>query len=237
MFSSDLEFPESPPQSEVWNYLYSGLDLAQMEFDNLGEKEKEALESFAELVFARRSKLVGSPEDQEIYGDEEKLLKHPWFKHAVDLRFAGEVVERGVGMLRRYLQLRPILTHFELSERCKVYLGDAVQTFLFGFDAACVAFCGATLEQILKEALIRSKECTEQQIKQERLSGLGLLMKANEKKLITESYDGARKVLTQRNVVMHQGVCDKNLIRNHALENIAALGSTLQELGRVLTTH
>jgi hypothetical protein len=64
-----------------------------------------------------------------------------------------------------------------------------VQTFLFGFDAACIAFCGATLEQILKEALIRSKEYAERQLRQERLTGLGLLMKANEKKLIIESYE------------------------------------------------
>lgn len=132
MSSSDLEFPESPPQSEVWNYLYSGLDLAQMEFDSLGEKEKEALESFAELVFARRSKFVGSPEHQERYGDEEKLLKNPWFKHAVDLRFAGEAVERAVGMLNRYSRLQPILTRLELSHRCQAYLAEAIQSFFSG---------------------------------------------------------------------------------------------------------
>jgi hypothetical protein len=106
-----------------------------MEFDNLGEKEKEALDCFAELVFSRRSKLVASPYDQEIYAQEGQLLENPWFKHAVDLRFPGEAIERAVGMLHRYSRLQPILTRLELSHRCQAYLAEAVQSYFFGFDA------------------------------------------------------------------------------------------------------
>lgn len=108
---------------------------------------------------------------------------------------------------------------------------------MFGFDAACIAFCGATLEQVLKEALIRSGECNERQLRQDRTSPLGLLKKAEEKKLITDSYEAARKVLDGRNLIMHQDIGNEDAVLKRAIENIAALGSTLQELGRVLTAH
>ena len=90
---------------------------------------------------------------------------------------------------------------------------------------------------MLKEALIHSSEYDERQLRQDRLTGLGLLRKAGEKKLITQSYEAARKVLDHRNLIMHQDISDRNLILNRAIENIAALGSTLQELGRVLNTQ
>lgn len=237
MSPSSLRFPNSPPRFEVWNHLHSGLDLARMEFEELGEKEKRALERFADLVFARRSKLAGLPEDQEVYELEARLLEDPWFKHAVDLRFAEEAVGRATGALHRYLELRPILTRLQLSERSQTYLAEAVQTFLFGFDAACIAFCGATLEQVLKEALIRSGEYSERQLRQERPTGHTLLKKAEEKKLVGDSYEAAKKVLDERNRVMHQDMRNQDVIQHLALENIAALGSTLQELGRVLTAH
>ena len=108
---------------------------------------------------------------------------------------------------------------------------------MFGFDAACIAFCGATLEQVLKEALIRSGECNEKQLRQDRPTALGLLKKAEEKKLITDSYEAARKVFEDRNLIMHQHIGNKDALLKHAIENIAALGSTLQELGRVMTAH
>ena len=231
MSPSTLRFPDTPPHFEVWNHLHSGLDLARMEFDDLGEKEKRALEGFAELVFGRRSRLTGLPEDQEIYELEVRLLEDPWFKHAVDLRFAEDAVGRATGALRRYLELRPILTRLQLSERSQTYLAEAVHTFLFGFNAACIAFCGATLEQVLKEALIRSGECSERQLRRELPTGHTLLKKAEEKKLVAESYGAAKKVLDERNRVMHQDMSNQDVIQHLALENIAALGSTLQELG------
>jgi hypothetical protein len=198
-----------------------------MEFEHLGENEKRVLEKFAELVFARRLKLAGLPEDQEIYEQEGRLLEDPWFKHAVDLRFAEEGIGRATGALDRYLDLRPILTRLRLSERSRTYLAEAVHTFLFGFDAACIAFCGATLEQVLKEALIRS----------ERPTGHTLLKRAEEKKLIADSYESAKKVLDERNRIMHQDMSKRDVIQHRALQNIGALGSTLQELGKVLTAH
>lgn len=90
---------------------------------------------------------------------------------------------------------------------------------------------------MLKEALITSGQCTVRQLRQDQTIGLGLLIKAEEKKLVKDSCELARKVLKDRNRIMHQDISDKELMLNRALESIAALGSTLQELGRVLTTH
>ena len=102
MSLSDLVFPAIPPRSEVWTYLYSGLDLARMEFADLGENERQALDQFAELVLGRLSKLAGSPEDKECYDAEAKRLEDPWFKHAVDLIFAEAAIDRAMGVLKRY---------------------------------------------------------------------------------------------------------------------------------------
>ena len=155
----------------------------------------------------------------------------------MDLIFAEAAIDRAMGVLKRYLKLGPILTRLHLSQRCQTYLTEAVQTFLFGFDAACIAFCGATLEQVLKEALIRSGECNEKQLRQDRTSPLGLLKKAQNKKLIMDSYEAARKVLDGRNLIMHQDIGNEDAVLKRAIETIDALGSTLQELGRVLIAH
>ena len=39
------------PEHEVWNHLYSGLDLAKMELDCLSEKERTALIKFGSISF------------------------------------------------------------------------------------------------------------------------------------------------------------------------------------------
>jgi hypothetical protein len=232
---TSLQFPDTPPRFEVWNHLHSGLDLARMEFDDLGKREKEALDNFAEVVFARRAALTAPPEDQEVHELEGRLLEHPWFKHAADIRFAEEAVWRGTGALSRYLELRPILTRLQLSQRSQTYLGEAVQTFLFHFDAACIAFCEATLEQVLKEALVRSGVYTDRQLRRDQPTGMSLLIKA--KGLLTDSYDLAKNLIEERNRVMHRDMGDQQALHDRALGSIAALGATLQQLGRVLGTH
>ena len=97
------------PEFDVWNHLYSGLDLAMMELDSLPEKARTVLTEFGEQIFAQRTNLTVAPDDR-FAALSQQLLKEPWIKFAVDIAFAKEAMSRATEALDRYVELQPILT-------------------------------------------------------------------------------------------------------------------------------
>ena len=93
---------------EVWNHLYSGLDMARMELDCLSEKARAVLTNFGKQIFSQRTNLTVAPDDS-FAGLSQEALQVPWLKYAADLAFAGEAVGRAEKALDRYVELQSIL--------------------------------------------------------------------------------------------------------------------------------
>jgi hypothetical protein len=211
------------PEFEVWNHLYGGLDIAEMEFAALDEETRNTVEGFGKMIVQLRSSFSHPPELSEWVGFFDRLLDDAWF------RFSAEI-ELGREGVKRFLELRPVFTNYRVGEKAGGYLRQVVDTFLFGFDAACIALCGAALEQVLRELVIAAGIYTEGRINREKPSGHTLLEAAKREGKITGVYDAAKRVLDQRNHVMHRSLWEERIIKGLALQSITDLGRVLAAL-------
>jgi hypothetical protein len=254
--ADDRRFPDQPPKFEVWNYLERGLDMARNELDEpvyiddststertprLGEKERKLLHRWAELAFSGLTQLVLDPaaKDQEL-GEVRQVAAtpgaEPWLNFAVDLRFAEEGVGRAQTALDRYADLRRARLPPGLSRRSKRYVAEAAHTFLFGFDAACIVFCGAAVEQEIKDSLVRARRYTDHTLRQAERNGrtgMTFLHEAKRAELIKEEFRSAETLLRARNEVLHRGIDKGEGLRDEALEHLVTMSRVFRELDTV----
>lgn len=221
------------PEAEVWIHLYSGLDLAEMELDRFSEEARALMTKLGERIFSQRTNLTAAPDDS-FAGVSQQLLQFPWLKYAADLAFAWEAVGRAEKALDRYVELQPILTRYKLSDSAAKYLQEAGRTFLFSFDAACVAFCNAALEQTLRDVLVGARVVTERDLKRNQRTAAALLEQALQAKLLPEGAEqAARDLISKRNALMHRNF---ESLKDDALKAMEHLGVVLQALGRQIAT-
>ena len=208
------------PEFEMWNHLESGLDRARMELDRLPEKVRTFLIESGEQIFSQRTNLIVEPDDK-FAALSPLLLKDPWIKFAVDIAFAEQSLARAGNAFDRYVKLQPILTHYKLTDLATKCLQEAGQMFIFSFDAGCVAFCCAVLEQTLRDELER----------QNNKDTAGLLLKlAKKKKILSkEAEQAAEDLKNMRNEVIHRRF---EALEDEALNAMEQLGVVLQELGQ-----
>lgn len=228
----DPDVAKDGPETEVWNHLYSGLDLATWELDALKPEVRSVVEVFGQRIAeARKTLVLGS--DQEGWSKMcEELLRNAWFRHAAELLIAEDGINRASEALARFLLLKPLAIGFTLSQDATSYLRETIDTFLFGFDAASIALCGATIEQVLRDVLITRQIVTRQELRRDRISALGLLERADRHGLLPRAvYDAAYKSLKMRNLFMHQHMDRSESLRDLALRSMADLGQVLTALG------
>lgn len=208
------------PEFEIWNHLESGLDQARTELDCLSEEDRTILTKLSERIFSQRTNLIVAPDDK-FAALSSQLLKEPWIKFAVDIAFAEQSLARAGNAFDRYVKLQPILTHYKLTDLATKCLQEAGQMFIFSFDAGCVAFCSAVLEQTLRDELERKNN----------KDTAGLLLKlAKEKKILSkEAEQAAEDLITMRNEVIHRRF---EALEDEALNSMEQLGVVLQELGQ-----
>ena len=221
------------PETEVWNHLYSGLDLATMELDALDEASRASVEKAGARIHAARKQHVLS-RDQEMWTTLfDVLLSDPWYRFGAELEFGYECVSRASEALGRFVALQPVLSDAQLGEKATRYLREAIDTYVFGFDAAAIAFCGAVIEQVLKDLVVDHGVYTEARLRRERPSGLALLENAKRANLIKTSYRAAKRALDQRNHIMHKDIWDDRISQGVARGSVADLGTVLGEIGAV----
>lgn len=216
------------PEFEVWNHLSSGLDLARMELDALDKQTRQSVEGLAKIIIQNRSSFSHPPALKEWIAFFDGLLDDPWFRFAAELELADAGVDRASGALRRYLELRPVFSEYQVGSKATLYLREVVDTFLFGFDAACIALCGAALEQVLRELAVEFGEYSEARLNRERPTGHTLLEVGKRSGCISSSaFDAAKRVLEQRNYVMHRSLWEERIIKSMAVQSITDLGKVL----------
>ncbi|MGH7574552.1 MAG: hypothetical protein ACREM1_05395 [Longimicrobiales bacterium] len=222
---------ESRPEFEVWNHLESGLDLATDELTALASKDRELVSRVGNLLAKLRDDFVISRQDADLAEALEELLSHPWIRHAAEIQIAHGLIGRASHALDRYRDLRPVASALVPDERVRRYLKEAAATFLLGFDAATIAFCGAALEQVLKQVLVARGVIQPSSSDNEWAPpGKKLVDAAVRVRLLVTSEEAARRLLKQRNRVMHRSMSEQSALRGVALTCIQDLAETLREL-------
>ena len=223
--------PEEPPEFDVWLHLSGGLDYARDELRALHPLTRAVAEAIAKHVVGTREKLVAPPQSEDFLALADGLLQDPWFKHAADIELAEIALGRAIEALKRYTELKPILTRYELPDRAQPYVRELTGTFIFGFDAPAIAFAGAALEQILKDVLVQIGEYTEARMRRERPTGERLLATAKSRGVVRESEADAKHLFEQRNRTLHRHVWEEKIIKSVALDCISRFATVVQEIG------
>ena len=210
----------------MWNHLYSGVDQARLELNGLPEDLRMWLTKLGEEIMALRTNLVAQ-RDNRLARSVPMLLQDPWIKFSADIAFADEAVTRASAGFDRYVDLRPILTAYELSDVAAKCLEEAGRMFLFSFDNGCIMSCGATLEQILREELENAGKTPS-----EKPLGPLIQMACKHNLLSEEAKQAACELKTVRNDVVHRPfeIFSNNALKDQALNAMNNLGRVLKSL-------
>jgi hypothetical protein len=219
------------PAHEVRWYLGDGLMTARWELDALTDEDRKSVESLADFIADGRMDLFHHEALRPLSDWHDELQTDPWIRFAVDLRLAELGLNRAYGALQRWTDLRPAFGPLSPSIDVQRYLREATQTYLYGFDAACIAFCGAAFERSLSATLIAAGVQTKGGLARMRLTGGPLLDAVEQHGLIDKSaVVSGRRILSDRNRIMHTTIWDDRILRPMAVECIRHLRLALNGL-------
>ena len=215
------------PEYEVGIHLESGLDMARNELDGFSEELRTWLTMLGKQIVSLQTNLVAD-EDKKLADVSRTLLEEPWIKYVSDLAFAEDAVTRASAGFVRYVELRPILTGYELSEVATKCLQEAGRMFLFSFDNGCVTFCGSALEQTLRSSLEDAGHTPG-----EKDTIGALITEACKRTLLSEeAVKAAHDLKCTRNDVIHRPfTVEGEDLKYEALKAIENLGKVLETLG------
>jgi len=211
-------FPSFDPQSEVWNHLESGLQQARDELLALDPRDRVTAERIAAALASTRGFLILPESKAKLLSVEGSLLKYPWIRHATDIEIAEEGISRANEALRRYVTLKPAISARALPQSAIDYLKEAAASYLFGFDAACIALCRATIERLLKEFLVAKRLHTVAELK--RLGAGTVLEKAKQAGFRGAEDDSAKRVIERGDHVLHRSIHEKRILKKTASDSV-----------------
>jgi hypothetical protein len=215
-----VDWPEEGPQVDVWNHIETGLDLAREELYVLPHELRELTEKLGKAVVNVRLQLLHEDADGELIQLSEQILREQWVRYAAEFHLAEQAVQRATGALKRYLEITPALAAKPLPEKAQPYVKEAIRTFLFGFDPACIALCRAALEQVLKEVLLAKGAYTAPQLRKERPTAGALLENAKRAQLLGGAYQDAKRVIERGDTLMHRHIFDAKILKQMAGDSI-----------------
>ena len=158
------EEDERPFRQPVWGYVDDGVIRAQEEFDEfvavMGEDSQRVLRMVVAILF-RAHETLSTPESHErtwktLISLQDDPLVAEVVEQGLDLQFAKDARDRLMAWRQRLRLLKPATVKRMANDRVRNYTAEATRAFLYGFDAACIAMCRATLEQIMKEVYVRA---------------------------------------------------------------------------------
>jgi len=225
------------PRRNVFRSLEASIEIAEDQYVDLPDEIDNESFEFAQriaidLVNARQELLGPRTASVRAGQSHQQLnLENPLVRHAAEVEVARHAIARAQGALDRYFKVTPVVTRRELPQRARAYIGEVVQTFAFGFDAACIALCRATFEVTVKDALVNgSDEWTDARIRREKPGAKVLLNEAVRAGIVRSSRANADKLIEKGDTVMHQFVYESRVSQQTALDSIEQLVAVLVEV-------
>jgi hypothetical protein len=223
---------ENGPDIPVWSWLWQAIDSSTDELRALTDEDRRFVEKVGTAIAKSRTDFVLRPESGAVLINEiaEDLLSDAWVRHGAEIEIASIGIKRTEASLQRFLSLKPITTTKTVPDRAKVYLREVIDTFLLGFDPACIALCRATYEQVLRDELVRGGFYTEARLKRERPTAGNLVMIAKREKLLVNSIRAAERLVKKGDNVMHSFIYEERILEQQALDSIQELAEVLSEM-------
>lgn len=248
-----MDEPVEGPEFEVWNHLESGW---QMAYDDMARQidrqTMENFESIAAIVVRGGAALhldsgmkpirqqletflpgLSSSQYEAVFMAVATAFRegtNPWLSHAVELELARDGIGRATSAFARFKLLTPQLNQRPLPDKAEKYLAEAVQTFLFGFDPACIALCRSALEQVARDVLVKLGALTAPQIDREKPTLEAMLLKLRQAGALTTGYDAADRVRDRGNTVLHNHLYDNRARKQVALDSLLDLATVLRNV-------
>jgi hypothetical protein len=249
------------PEFEVWNHLWSGLDMAYHDLEEtLGDDAARLFDSLGDIVYKALTRLFVDPSDPSLGA---KLMKEfpglvgvkvkqaallqsmlrayktgswPVLKYSVDLQLGSEAISRAQHAFDRLQLLAGVLSKAPLPAGVREYLSEVVHTFLFGFDAASMALARSAFEQMAREVLVHKGIYTRGRLDRERPTAFNLLSELTRNGLIGATVQRAEALVRRSNTISHKHVYEGRIMQQLALTSITELAQVLTELADHLPT-
>jgi hypothetical protein len=246
---------ENPtPDHSVAEHLESGLELARLELTSkLDAKMAEFCIYAAGVIIGTRRRLVLDDQFPAIiHGDLARphwatpdmtetvaalsidpavgILHDPWLRYAAEIEIAEEGVDRTDVAMQRFPLLAPRIAKRRLSPKAQQYLQEVARTFLFGFDAACIALARATFEQAATQVLVEREHFTGPQLTRGKATAGDLIVHLKRADLLVQSLAAAGRLVKKGNTVLHHFVYSERILPQEALDCITDLVEVLAEL-------
>jgi hypothetical protein len=218
-----IEWPDEGSEQTVWSHIQTGLDLASAEFERLPENLRDLTQKLGIAVVNVRLHLLHDRSDEDLLEIGERVMEEQWVRYAAEYHLAGEAIQRANQAFDRYITLRPVTVGRQLPEEARPYVREAIRTFMFGFDPACIALCRAALEQVIKDSLVARGTFTTAQLKVERPTAGRMLELAKRAGLLQSAYVAAKQVIDRGDTLMHGRVSEPQLLRDMARDSIRDL--------------
>ncbi len=220
---TSFEWPTEGPEVDVWNHIQTGLDLAREEFDRLPHHLRDLTEKLGAAVVNVRLELLHNQAAAELIHLGEQILNEEWVQYAAELHLAEAAIERATEAFKRYLEVRPTLVAKPPPGKAQPYVREAIKTFVFGFDSACIALCRAALEQVLKDVLIAAGTYTGPQLRKERPGAGALLENAKRAGLLKNAYRQGKQLIERGDTLMHSHIYDAKVLEQMARDSVRDL--------------
>jgi len=219
------------PRFEVWKHLWSGIDEAVDELRSLEAESRRFVKEIGKLIAQGRTGFVLRPNDASARAlqIEEMILKDAWYRHTAEIEIARLGLGRLEGALSRFLEFRPVVTSKPVPDCAQRYIREVIDTFVFGFDGACIALCRAACEQLLRDTLVERGVYTERQLRRERPTAGALLANAKRAGVLKTSLSAAEELVGKGDTVIHSFICEGRVLEQQALDSINELAQVLAE--------
>lgn len=241
------------PEFEVWNHLSSGWDLAHQDIaDKLHPDDLEFYTRAADVIVGALSEGMVGPHLEAVREkltamvpglapDTQRTLftgllqwyakdEDPFLRHAVELRIGREGLDRAIEALDRYRSIVPQLVRSSLPMKAHQYLREALQAYLFGFDAAAMSLCRSALEHAARTALMQLGVYSDARLRREKPTLEELIERLKQSGALYESYRSASNVRERGNTVVHDHMYEPRIRQQMALRSIVELSSVLEEI-------
>ena len=86
---SEIQWPDDPPELDVWNHLQNAIDSANDVFHALPDDLRDLTVNIARAIVDIRSRLVLG-DGARVVELSNELLDQPWVRFATDLQIAKE---------------------------------------------------------------------------------------------------------------------------------------------------
>lgn len=226
---SDETNEDDGPRMTMEECLYAGLSHADFNFDDVDERSRKLIESVGSLLVEQQSSLA-VPQKLRVVADHfQATIKEPWFDFAIDYQLGQAGTFRVMESFSRFRKVIPVYVGRQLGSKAQGYLREAIGCYLLVFDVACIVFCRAAVEALLKDTLASAGHPLYQDLASAPTAGK-VVDDAYSKGILRRSVKEARNLKRTADHVLHRAMPDEKILPQQALDSINDLAAVLTEV-------